>query len=268
MRAIRIGFALLVGAAAMTSMSAFAAGHHYRHHGSWDFRWHDRLPVYLSESLDPTAVDPDGGDMYAGTGNSVDHFILQRNAYANVELALKGRYRQGEDIPATFVGGDGLIHVVVPSGTQVGGSHGVPADDPTMAAWSYDFSLSTGLNGSAHTLSEYEAFMLIDVDPSPGVRYLRLRLSLVPGSSAPHANGYGWKGEDAVFISNDEGTAQVTQNTFNYAAIAAHLDTDPHTPGIQPYTFGPAQFDVEMSVRKRFGPEVSHIHVVFDVANP
>src|SRR5882724_12346237 len=121
MKGLRLGFALLLGAvAATTSAAAYAEGHHYRHHGGWDTRWPEHVPSFLSESLDPSAVDPDGGDMFAGVGNSVDHFILQRNVFAGVELALKGRYRQGEDIPATFVGGDGLIHIVVPRGTQVG----------------------------------------------------------------------------------------------------------------------------------------------------
>jgi hypothetical protein len=266
MQALRLGFAFFLGAAAViASAAAYAEGHHYRHRGGWDTRWPEHLPSYLSESLDPSAVDPDGGDMFAGAGNSVDRFVLQRNVFGKVEVALKAKYRQGEDIPATFVGGDGLIHIVVPRGTQVGGSHGVPADDATKAAWSFDFSLSTALGGSARTLTEYEAALLIDLDPSRKVRYVRARLSPVPGSSAPHANGYGWKAFDHVLLSDDEGTPQVTQNSFNYAFVAPFVDTDRTTEGIQPYTFGEAEFDVELTLRKRFGPEVGHLHVVFNV---
>jgi hypothetical protein len=255
----------LIGATALLAGVADAKEGHWRHRGGWDYRWPDRLPAYLSESLDPSAVDPDGGDMFAGTGNSIDHFILQRNLKANVEVALKGKYRQGEDIPATFIGGDGLIHIVVPKGPQKGGSHGVPGDDLTKAAWSLDFSLSTALNGATTKLSDYEAALLIDLDPSRGVRYLRARLALVPGSTAPHANGYGWKGFDMVLLGDDEGTDQVTQNSFNYGFIAPKMDTDWKTNGIQPYTFGEAEFDVELMIRKRFGPEVGHLHVVFNV---
>ena len=247
-------------------VSAASAGdHHSRHRGGWDSRWPEHLPAYLNESLDPSAVDPDGGDMFAGSGNSVDHFVLQRNVKASVEVALKGKYRQGEDIPATFVGGDGLIHIVVPRGTRKGGSHGVPADNDTRAAWSFDFSLSTALGGSTRKLSEYEAALLVDVDPSRNVRYVRARLAMVPGSSAPHANGYGWKAFDTVLMGDDEGTAQVTQNSFNYAFIARFIDTDRRTEGIQPYAFGEAEFDVELMIRKRFGPEAGHLHVVFNV---
>src|SRR4051812_7119407 len=100
------GFGILFAAVTLISAGAASAeGHHSRHRGGWDFRWPEHLPTYLSESLDASAVDPDGGDMFAGTGNSVDRFVLQRNLFANVEAALKGRYRQGEDISATFVGG-------------------------------------------------------------------------------------------------------------------------------------------------------------------
>ena len=75
MKAIRIGFALLFGsAAALAAVGPASAGdHHSRHRGGWDSRWPEHLPAYLNESLDPSAVDPDGGDMFAGSGNSIDH---------------------------------------------------------------------------------------------------------------------------------------------------------------------------------------------------
>ena len=42
------------------------------------------------------------------------------------------------------------------------------------------------------------------------------------------------------------------------------IDEDKSMPGIQPYTFGPGQFDVVLSIKKR-GDPWTILHVVFDV---
>jgi hypothetical protein len=68
-------------------------------------------------------------------------------------------------------------------------------------------------------------------------------------------------------IPDDEGTDHVTQNSQNLAFYRTQIDGDPNTPGIQPYNFGPGQFDVVMMIKRKHGGERSEtvLHVVFDV---
>jgi hypothetical protein len=51
------------------------------------------------------------------------------------------------------------------------------------------------------------------------------------------------------------------------AFYASQIDGDPNTPGVQPYAFGPAQFDVVMTIKRKQGGDRSRtvLHVVFDV---
>ena len=66
-------------------------------------------------------------------------------------------------------------------------------------------------------------------------------------------------------IADDEGTAQ-SDAKFVQLCVHRKLDRQRSEPaGIQPYTFGPAEFDVIIAVRKRFGPEINRIHAVFNV---
>lgn len=117
------------------------------------------------------------------------------------------------------------------------------------------------------------------MDPSKKTRYLKLRLAKgglvqpVP-CLEPDRNGYQWKSGNTVVIPDDEGTEKVTQNSQNYAFyIAAIGDTDRHTPGNQPYTFGPAEFDVVLMLSEKGGhgndddddDDATTLHVVFNV---
>lgn len=264
---------MFVCAAALagTAGSADASGWS-RHHGWWDRYWSDNLPIYLTERLDDSGVDPatdvppGSGYMWVGSGNSANGFTLQQNPWTKTELAMKGKYRQGDDIPPTFLGGDGFIHVVVPDGPQVTDpAHGVPGPNPARAAWNFDFSLSTALNGSTSDLDDIDAWLQLDIDPSPKTKYLTLKLDKVTTTPAPGDSGYGWRTGATFVLDDDGGTSQVTQNSFNYAFIANLIDTDPVTAGIQPYAFGAAEFDIIMTVRKNFGPEINQIHMVFNV---
>ena len=242
---------------------------------SWNTRSDDhgnKLPLYLTRTLDAAAQDSGSpGNMWAGTGIPATNFLVQINPDEGVELALKAHLRQGADILPTYVDADGVVHVEVPSGSQ--------PSVPNRAAWNFTFSVNAALPGAEPSLDDYEAQLLIDLDPSEKVDYLVLNLAKV-GSPSGQQNGYGWKAGSTVAIGDDEGTSQVTQNSQNLAFYAAAIDTNPKVPGIQPYTFGPGQFDVVLNIREKRGHyywhhrhrgdgrEIARVHAVFDVVDP
>ncbi|HLF21565.1 MAG TPA: hypothetical protein VI582_03615 [Aestuariivirga sp.] len=202
----------------------------------------DNLPVYLDRSVHPTAEEPcTPGFLWQGSGNPSTTFQRKRNLDTGVELALKAIYRQGPDIRSTYVDGDGLVHIEVPAGPQ--------PSVPSRAAWNFTYSYDVALDPSNPDLDRYNGELWIDLDPSKKTRYLKLKLSkggVIDPISCPGAdrNGYRWKSGTTVIIPDDEGTQKITQNSQNYAFYRALIDTDRQTPGIQPYAFGPAEFDV------------------------
>jgi hypothetical protein len=235
----------------------------------------DKLSVYLDRPAHtPEAQDSCApGFIWQGSGNSNTTFQRKRNLSTGVELSLKAIMRQGPDIRSTFVDGDGLVHIEVPTGTQQ-----LPSPNPNRAAWNFTYSYDVALNPSNPDLQNFDVQLWIDLDPSKQTRYLKLTLDTggtinsVP-CSEPDLNGYVWKSGTTVVIGDDEGTSKVTQNSQNYAFyIAAIGDTNTAAPGVQPYAFGPAQFVVVMSIKPKgyFGDDSSKtttLHVVFDVVN-
>jgi len=235
----------------------------------------NKLLLYLMRTLDPAAQDSGSpGNMWAGSGISATNFHVQINPDAGVELGLKAQLRQGPDIPPTYVDDDGLVHVVVPSGAQPG--------NPTRAAWNFIFSVNAVMPNARPSLEDYEVELLIDLHPSRKVDFLKLKLVKIgPPAAAPsQVNRYGWKAGSVVVIGDDEGTDRVSLNSQNLAFYALAIDTDPAQPGIQPYTFGPGEFDLVLSIRAKDGKhgpkhgvwdngrELARVHAVFDVIDP
>ena len=136
----------------------------------------------------------------------------------------------------------------------------------------FTYSYDVALDPSNPTLDNYEAELWIDLDPSEKTDFLKLELVKLgpPAVFSPctpgHSNGYGWKNKGTTVIPDDEGTNFVTQNSQNLGFYLSLIDNDPKAKGIQPYTFGPGQFDVVMSI-KRKGTEKTVLHVVFDVVD-
>jgi hypothetical protein len=229
----------------------------------------DKLPVYLDRNVHPTAQDTcTPGFLWQGAGNPATTFQRKRNIDAGIELAIKGIIRQGADIRSTYVDKDGLIHIEVPAGPQPSVAN--------RAAWNFTFSYDVALKPGNPMLDSYDADLWIDLDPSEKTKFLKLELAkLAPPPVAapcpvePDRNGYGWKAGNTTVIPDDEGTERVTQNSQNLAFYAHLIDSDPNTPGIQPYTFGPGQFDVIMSIKRKHGGgsdrDRTVLHVVFDV---
>lgn len=224
----------------------------------------------LDGVLDPTGQD--GGFMFSGSGNSVDDFLIQRNLSLDVEGAIKVKYRQGQDFDPESVGPGGVPHYSVPAGPQVvDPAHGVPVANANRAAWSFDFSVNSGIDGSSTTLGQllfkYTATLKFDIDPSDKVNYYELTLKKAPVGHTASESGYVWTDKFGnIIIGDDGGNAQVTQNSFNYAFIASKIDTNPWAPGIQPYTFGAGQFDIELEVKSKFGfNKLLDLHTIVDV---
>jgi len=208
-------------------------------------------------------------------------------------LAIKGVLRSvGGDFRSTYVDASGLVHIEVPSGHQT-----QPTDQPTRAQWNFAYSVDVGLNSGNPTLDSYEAELWIDLDPSQKTQFLKLGLQKytspdpAPSSCTDrNQNGFGWFNNGTPVIPDDEGPVtgatafQVTQNSQNLGFYLSLIDGDPHTPGIQPYNFGPGQFDVVLTI-KRHGRDHDHghdhdhdndndhgnqetiLHVVFDVVD-
>lgn len=201
------------------------------------------LVAAVNATLDASSAP--GGEMYFGSGNFPTNYNVETIADHDIELGLKIHYRQGDDIPAigADVDGDAQIYVV-PDGPQVvDPAHSVPVANAARAAWSFDYSINTSLNGSADTLDDFNFQLLIDLDPTSGVDYLALTLDTGGVGSSNHH----WEDSlDNTIIPDDEGTTQITQNSQNLAFYAAGIDTDPDTGGIQPYTFGAGEFDIEL----------------------
>lgn len=212
----------------------------------------DKLPLYLSRTVDPVARDTSNpNQIWQGSGNPIHSFMVKRNLDAGIELALKIHFRQGNAIAPTYVDDKGLVHVEVPTGPQVvDPSRGVSSPHPGRAAWSFTFSYAA-LPGVAPNLECYDADLWFDLDPSSKTDYLKLELKKYTGPGPGQQNGYGWfpKKASTPVIGDDEGTAQVTQNSQNYAFYASLIDTNPSQPGVQPYAFGPAEFDIVLKMK-------------------
>jgi hypothetical protein len=171
------------------------------------------------------------------------------------------------------VDGHGLVHIEVPTGSQPSVAN--------RAAWNFTYSYDVAIDPTNPNLDNYDAELWIDLDPSEHTDYLKLKLAKItsPAAAGPcprerDLNGYGWKKGSTVVIPDDEGTDQVTQNSQNLAFYANLIDSDPDQKGIQPYAFGPGQFDVVMSIKEKgrsrhgSGRDKTVLHVVFDVVPP
>jgi hypothetical protein len=268
---------LMVG---LGSVSLASAADRNRHNDGPD----DDFRLYLNRAIDQSGEDPcHAGEVYQGSGSPNTGWARKRNADAGIELAMKAIMRQGADIPASYVDGDGIVHFEVPTGTQM-----LPAPNTGRAAWNFNYSYNVGL-ADGPRLDAYDIELWIDVDPSQSTNYLKLNLAKLGPAAAsvacpgaePDANGYGWKAADgsvvpvgSTVIPDDEGTDRVTQNSQNLAFYKTLIDGDSHTAGHQDYAFTPGFFDVVMIVKKkqRNRPNRNEasdtvLHLVFDVVD-
>ncbi|WP_411287046.1 hypothetical protein [Phenylobacterium sp.] len=148
-------------------------------------------------NLDPSSTKDGAGpsnDLYVGSGNSAANFKIFTNHDDDIELGLKIKLRQGPDI---LPGADGSFDV--PDGTQPG--------NPARAAWSFDFSVNTGIEGSTQTLDAFD-FRLI-ITSGDGERAVYNMLHIAPGVTL-------WTDGVGGFADADgTANAQISQNSVN-----------------------------------------------------
>ena len=196
-------------------------------HGWW-------RPDYLDRDLDGL-IDPlarDGGQMYYGSGNTIDDWNIVRHEGAQVELGLKIKHRGGDEYDEAFVDDDGIAHYEVAGGSQIG--------VPNRAEWNFDFAAT---DFSPDTDFRYK--VQIDIDPTEDVDWLTVYSSANPADT-------------------DMGTGATFQNSSNYAFYSAFIDSDPGTNGVQPYAFGEGEFNIRLTVFGEDGwwPVATHEVVV------
>jgi hypothetical protein len=169
--------------------------------------------THFMGTLDQSSYDTHGtstttdDEMYFGDGNRPTNYNISVDSKTGIELGLKIHYRQGDDILPTSIDADGTAHYVVPDGAQVvDPAHNVSAANPNRAAWSFDFSVNTGLDGSTRTLDNFDFRIIIaSGDGEKGVFDLQ---HLGPGNTP-------W-GTPAGGFGDEDGTnPQLSQNSVN-----------------------------------------------------
>jgi hypothetical protein len=214
--------------------------------------------VYFADHpVDASAQDPlHPGTLIAGSGIPANDFGVVRAQDPGIELALGVHHRSGPPanaaVPSTDNYQDGVLHFQVNAGAD-------PAN-ANRAEWNFDYSIATGLNGQTTDLSDFTFKLRVDVDPTSGTNYTEYTMAAGGTSSA----NVHWTDQYGHAILDDEGIAGiVAQNSENYG-FGQFRDTDPVTPGIQAYNFGPAHFDIELQALQ--GTQLlAANHVVVDV---
>jgi hypothetical protein len=206
----------------------------------------------VNATLDASAQAP-GGTMLVGSGIPADEFGTARNEAEGIELGLGIIYRQGPSVSSTDDYADGVLEFQVNPGSQ-STANGSSQTLANRAAWNFNFSIATGLNGATTDLGDLTVQLLYDVDPGAGTEFRVLTLE--PGAPViPGGSGYQWRDEGSglVFIADDKGSTTVTQNSENYAfAFFQSFLTSAYGPGNG--FAGPARFDIVL--RAFNGPQL------------
>ena len=229
-------------------------------------------PTLLNATVADNATDG-SGHILNGGGNPADGWAIQN--HKDLQLATDIHYRQGDTVQPVSVDSDGKLHFEMQAGPQVVDSdHGVPVANANRAAASFDWSFDSDASGAPdQTIAEFLAsggqfLFKIDLDPTEHNHPLVLH-AVYDAAANPGGSGVIWQDcNNNTLIADDAGNAFVTQNSQNYAFYNSLIDTDPHTPGIQPSaTVGPAgTFDIEAQIIDQHHQLVADIHSVLHLA--
>jgi hypothetical protein len=223
--------------------------------------------VYAVNAVpDSSAQDPlSPGNLYAGSGIPATGFGLATNEGAGIELGLQVLYRQGPTVTTLDDYADGILHFSVNDGPQ-STLNGSLVNNAARAAWNFTFSIATGLNGETTDLNDFTFKLLYDVDPTLGTSYRTLTLEEETLPQAAGQSGFQWRddGTGLEFIMDDEGTANVTQNSENYAfGFFQFFLTGPYGPGNA--FAGPAHFDIQLQAFDQADQLIGLNHIRVDV---
>jgi len=217
--------------------------------------------VLLNATLDANATDGNGHTLN-GTGNPASGWEIQNNG--PFQLATDVHYRTGNTVQPDSVDGHNVMTYTMPDGPQVvDPSHGVSSARADRGATSFDFSFSTAHTGNM-TIQDFlqnggEFLWKLDLDPTQKNDPLVLHAVYDPVHNTGGSHVVWENSAGVIVIGDDGGNAYVTQNSQNLAFYQAFIDTDPHTPGIQPGGVSPAgQYTIEAEI------VVNH-HVVADL---
>jgi hypothetical protein len=223
----------------------------------------------VNATLDMHAQNPAApGTLFAGNGIPATGFGTVTDVATGVELGLQVIYRQGPVVTTTDDYADGVLRFGVHDGPQSTGN-GSFQNSANHAAWSFQYSVATGLNGDGTDLNDFTFRLLVDVDKSLGTNYLTFQLEPEAppgaGSGTPQSN-FVWRSVDnpAVVVPfDDEGNANVTQNSRNYtfAEYQAFLSSV-YGPGNA--FAGPAHFDIILQAFSGT-TKIAENHIAVDV---
>lgn len=232
---------------------------------------HELPPTLLNATVADNATDG-SGHILNGSGNPADGWAIQN--HKNLQLATDVHYRQGDTVQPVAVDSDGKLHFDMPAGYQMQDSdHGVPVDNLNRAATSFDWSFDSDVTGMHQSIADFldaggQFLFKIDLDPTEHNNPLVLH-AVYDSTANSTGSGVIWQDcHNNTFIADDAGNAFVTQNSQNYAFYNSLIDTDPHTPGIQPSAeVGPAgTFDIEAQIIDQHHQLVADIHSVLHLA--
>jgi hypothetical protein len=216
---------------------------------------------FVNAEVDESGQKPATEDVINGSGIPATGYNLAVNQTAGVELGMQVHYRQGPTVLASDVNGyaDGVLHFQVNDGPQ-STANGSQSNVANRAAWSFDYSIITGLNAATTDLDDFVFQFLVDVDPTAATDYQVFTME--PGGAG--SAGVHWANQYGDVVGDDQGIAgQIAQNSRNLA----FYDVDHVTPLTQPYDilFGPGQFDVVLQAFDLSNNLIAQNHIVVDV---
>jgi hypothetical protein len=215
----------------------------------------------VNATPDPAAQDPaNPGDLFVGSGIPAEGFGLARNEDAGIELGLQVIYRQGPTVTTTDDYADGVLRFEVADGAQ-STANGSSMNNANRAAWNFNYSIATGLNGETTDLDNFTFKLLIDTDPTAATSYVTMELEPELTPQAAGQSGFQWRDDvtSTVLIADDEGNANVTQNSQNYAFYSV--------PGYNIGTgfTGPAEFDIQLQAFDSSNNLIAQNHIALDI---
>ena len=167
--------------------------------------------------IDESGQKPGTEDTVVGTGIPADDFVIFTSKDHDLELALKLHLFRGADIAPQSFDGDGTANYDAPSG--------VSPLHAGRAAWNFDFSVNTGVDGSSKTLADYD-FRIV-IESGDGERAVFNLKNVAPGVTP-------WLNSSNQGFSDDDGVnAQLSQNSVNlgFAFLQAIFGSDYNDAG-------------------------------------